>query len=449
MHPRSHLLLALALAGPGLPATTARALPGGYQVETMHDDLFLPVALRFAPDGRLFYLELGGRVMVYPTGDAPTASVWATLPVEATGERGLLGMAFHPSFPDSPYVYLYHTNDSPLVNRVVRMTDSAGIGTDYEVILDDLPASSDHHNGGRLAFGPDQMLYVTTGEQNDPALSQDPLSPMGKILRITSTGQAAPGNPFAPDNPVFALGVRNAFGLCFDPVSGEGYFTDNGPECDDELNFLASGANYGWGPGDSCGDQPAGTQLPMWTTTPTIAPTGICAYRGGVYPGMDGNLFFASFNDGAIRRVVLHPGAPDVADTVQKILGSPTEVVLDVTQGPDGRLWLVTSTRMLRVLAIELELAVGAPEPGHTWAAWPNPFTRAVALAPVGAAPLEALEVLDLDGRRVRGWSGPLPGTVVWDGRDRSGAEVPAGVYFARARVAGAVQTRRIVKLSR
>lgn len=452
MHPRSRILtFALFATGLVLAAPAARALPPGYSQELIHDFVDFPGALRFAPDGRLFYLELfNGRVMTYPTGTSPNSTVWATIPVSYKYERGLLGMAFHPDFPDSPFVYFYHTTvDSPRVNRVVRMTDSAGVGTHYTVLLDSLPAEGLRHHGGRLAFGPDRKLYVTTGEQgNHPEWSRDPSKPMGKILRLDLVGRPAPGNPYGAGNPAYAMGSRNSFGLCFDPVGGQGYFTENGPECDDELNHLVYAGDYGWGYDDPCGGQPAGTKTAMWSVTPPVAPTGCCVYRSNAYPGMNGNLFFGAFNDGAIRRVVINPVNGDVADTVETFSVTQDESVLDVTQGPDGRLWFTTFTRIYRIVQPIVDTAVpDAPGAGN-WSAWPNPFVHAVAFAGPPGVAVRAFEIVDLAGRSVRRWRDASAGTRSWDGRDDAGREVPAGIYFIRARTSAGSRVLRVVRLA-
>src|SRR4029453_11515636 len=137
---------------------------------------------------------------------------------------------------------------------------------------------------------PDRMLYVTHGEQTEPDDAQETNNLNGKILRLTPGGRPAPDNPYGPTNPGVLKGVRNPFGICFDPVDGAGYFTENGPDCDDEVNLLVPGANYGWSTSDFCGSQPVGTYPALKSFSPTIAPTGCWVYRGTSYtPSLDGN----------------------------------------------------------------------------------------------------------------------------------------------------------------
>ena len=414
----------------------------------VHDNVDFPGTIRFAPDGRLFVLEtFSGRVMVYPDTAATTPYVWATIPVSNFSEQGLLGLAFHPQFPDSPFVYLHHTNPDPYFNRVVRMRDSAGVGTNYTVLLDSLSCLSVSHEGGRLAFGPDRFLYVTCGDQGITAQAQNVNVPYGKILRITTTGKAAPGNPFGPNNPVVAYGSRNSYGLCFDPQTGQGYFTENGPTCDDELNYFQFAANYGWGTDDQCGSQPAGTMLPMWTITPTIAPTGVCVYRGTLLQPYDGNVFFTGYNDGNLRRVILQPGHPDIANSVTVLFNFGVNA-LDVTEGPDQFLWVSNASQIWRIGPPPVAVSDHGPI-AASWMPGPSPFTDHVALAAKGGAGFRRIVVLDVTGRRVRSFDGPILSSVIWNGDDAFGRPVPAGVYLVRGETDAGTVTRRVVRLAR
>jgi glucose/arabinose dehydrogenase len=436
-------MLALALL-----FSAGTALGQGSTATLVHDNVNFPGTIRFAPDGRLFVLEtFSGRVIVYADTAAVTPTVWATIPVINTSEHGLLGLAFHPQFPDSPFVYLYHTNPDPYFNRIVRMRDSAGVGTNYIVLLDSLSTLSESHEGGRLAFGPDHFLYATCGDQGLPYQSQDVTVPYGKILRLTTTGKAAPGNPFGPNNPVVVYGLRNSYGLCFDPLTGQGYFTDNGPTCDDELNYFQFAANYGWGPNDPCGSQPPGTKLPMWTITPTIAPTGVCVYRGDLLKPYDGNVFFCGYNDGDLRRVILQPGHPDSANSVNLLFNFGVNL-LDVTEGPDQFLWVSNASQIWRIGPPP----VGVDDHGPIAASWmpgPSPFTNRVALAARGGVELRRIDVLDVSGRRVRSFPGPISASLIWNGDDQYGRAVPAGVYLVRGETAAGMVMRRVVRLAR
>jgi glucose/arabinose dehydrogenase len=434
----------LLLASPGW------ALPPGFTLQQVHSGLTFPTTLRFAPDGRLFYTELlTGNIRAFENAFSPTAAIWATVPVAQGGERGLLGLDFHPDFPESAYVYVYHSNPSPLVGRVARLRDQAGVGIEYTVLMDGIPAAAGDHHGGRLKFGTDGLLYVTVGDQLNPAHSQDPNVVLGKILRLTPMGEPAPGNPFGPGNPAFAMGVRNPFGLCFDPVTGAGYFTEPGPDCDDEVNVLLAGGNYGWGPSDFCGGQPAGTLPALHTFPSVVTPVGCCVYRGSTYPGsLHGNLFFGAFNVGTLYRMKFEPGTTDQVDSLEAFAAFP-QSLLDVTMGIEGSLWVSTPTAIYRILP-HSNVGVGpAPARPSALTASPNPFRDHLALTLAAAPPGAALEILDLQGRVVRRWPGSLSPNVEWDARGADGRPVPAGVYLVRVRGEGTVVTRRVVRVTR
>jgi hypothetical protein len=292
------------------------------------------------------------------------------------------------------------------------------------------------------------MLYVTFGEQTEADQAQDVNDLRGKIFRLGPGGRPAPGNPFGPDNPAAAYGVRNPFGLCFDPRDGYGYFTENGPDCDDEVNFLTLGANYGWSSSDPCGGQPGNTYAAITRFTPTIAPTGCVLYRGSGYAGrFDGDLFFGSYNEGNLRRISFAPGTVDVADTVE-VFAQFDEPVLDVTTDRDGKLWVATATTIWRIVP-PLVTSVGGPRAPSELHVAPNPFTRGVAFDLPAGESFERVEILDLAGRRVRAWNAGASGRLLWDGRDADGGVVSAGVYFLRLTGARGTLSRRLVKLAR
>jgi glucose/arabinose dehydrogenase len=321
------------------------------RVETLVANANFPVTLAFAPDGRLFYTELatgnvrivqGGQLLVQP---------FVNVPVNATGERGLLGLAFDPAFTTNGFVYIYHTHPNPLRHRVVRFTDVANQGTGETVIVDNIPdnPATSNHNGGRIGFGRDGLLYVTVGDDGDPANSQNTTVINGKLLRYDRTGAPATGNPIA-GNPMYAFGLRNPFGLTFHPQTGTPYVSENGPNCDDEVNRIVANGNYGWRPSYPCGDTSAQFIAPIARFTPTIAPTGMVFYTGNVFPEWRNHLFMASFNDAALRRFRLDESQSGVVDEQQTITSGMATAYLDVTVGPDGNLYVATDGSILRIV---------------------------------------------------------------------------------------------------
>lgn len=216
------------------------------------------------------------------------------------------------------------------------------------------------HQGGRLLFGPDGQLYVMVGDADDPANSQDLSNTSGKLLRMTPGGGVPAGNPFA-GSLVWAYGVRNSFGFAFDPVAGGLWEGEDGPECNDELNLVRAGRNYGWGPSETCSTPPAPPRntnqdgpnpvLPLAWFTPNITPVGVAFCDGCGLPGSEGDLFFGAFNNGRIERVALTTDRRHVASvSIAYRTGTPAGV-LSIERGPDGAVYFSDTGAIYRLVA--------------------------------------------------------------------------------------------------
>ncbi len=334
-----------------------------YRVEKVLDASFA-TAIDWTPDGRMFYTErFSGRLRVINTdGTLQTNPVW-TFPVDVQGERGLLGVAVSPDYEETGYIYVYYTRvpgggfTTP-TNRIVRITESEGVGSDPLVLLD-IPLTGYNlwHQGGNIHFGPDGMLYLGIGEYDNPAWAQSLDVIPGGISRFEVVGDTlvpASNNPF-PGSTKYAYGLRNPFDFDFDPYSPDMliWSIDNGPDCDDELNRIVAGGNYGWRPGYPCDDNaPQNTtayRYPIWYTTPTVAPVGMAVYTGWQIPQWRGQIFFCEWNTGKMRRAVIDEtrtrliGIRDV--NLQGALCN-----LEVQDGPDGALYFTNQTGIWRLV---------------------------------------------------------------------------------------------------
>ncbi|MGI9259764.1 MAG: PQQ-dependent sugar dehydrogenase, partial [Gammaproteobacteria bacterium] len=231
--------------------------PDGVFVETLLTDLEVVWSLEFASDGRLFLTEKPGRIRVVNPGQGLDTTPWANVDIvdSESRERGLFGLALHPEFPEEPWVYVmyaYDDGEGGTKNRVSRFREVNGRGVDEEILLDALPGATTH-NGGRIKFGPDGMLYIGTGDARDRRRSQDLDDPAGSILRLEDDGDIPRDNPFE-DSPVYASGFRNPTGIAFRPSDGALFVADHGPTVEweprigayDELNIVEPGSNYGW-----------------------------------------------------------------------------------------------------------------------------------------------------------------------------------------------------------
>jgi glucose/arabinose dehydrogenase len=231
--------------------------PGFAAVDVVAEGLAAPSAMAVTPDGRVFVAEQAGAIRVV-RDDALQPTPFATIPVDATGERGLVGIALDPAFASNGFVYVYRTTppgDGPTRNQVLRLTavgdvaDPAATRLVFE--LPPVPAGRTNHNGGALAFGPDGTLYVGVGDQATPSAAPRLRVLRGKVLRLNPDGSIPRDNPFfarlrGPARAVYARGLRNPFTMAVDPASGRILVNDVGQSDWEEVNRLARGANYGW-----------------------------------------------------------------------------------------------------------------------------------------------------------------------------------------------------------
>ena len=305
---------------------------------TLARNLSVPWGLAFLPDGSALVSERDTHLLKRVTAAGQVSVVGPVDGVDGGGEGGLLGIALSPAYGSDHLLYAYYTHGGS--NRVVRMTyDRSGLGP-QQTIMDGIP-SGPIHNGGRLAFGPDRDLYVSTGEagRGDPAQDTGDLG--GKILRITPDGRPAPGNPFAR-SPVYSYGHRNVQGLTWDP-SGQLWASEFGQNTWDELNRISAGGNYGWPVVEGhSSDARFVDPVRVWHTD-VASPSGI-AYAGGA-------LYLAALRGARLWQVPIpggRVGRPCALLTGE--LGRLRTVAL----APDGSLWVMTSNRDGR----------GAPHPG-------------------------------------------------------------------------------------
>ncbi|CAM3547155.1 PQQ-dependent sugar dehydrogenase [Nocardioides zeicaulis] len=313
--------------GPGADGQAGRA---PRVVRTLVDRLEVPWGLDFLPDGAAVVTErMSGRVL--RVDDDGTRTVLGTVGSTAPeGEAGLLGVAVSPDFAQDRTLFLYVTTAAD--NRVVRARlDGTRLG-EPEVVLDGIPRGF-IHDGGRLAFGPDGDLYVTTGETGDPSLAQDPDSLAGKILRITPDGDPAPGNPVA-GSPVYSLGHRNVQGLAWDD-QGRLWASEFGDSEWDELNLVEKGGNYGWPEVEGAGGGPRFTDPALVWPVEQASPSGL-AYA-------DGHLWMAALRGQRLWRVDV--GASGRASRPKAFLDGDYGRLRTVVTAPNGDLWLTTSNR--------------------------------------------------------------------------------------------------------
>ena len=328
--------------------------PGTVKVraETLASGLEVPWGIAFLPDGDMLVTERPGRLRRIHDGKLVEAPV-ARIPVAATAEAGLLGIAIDPDFSSHRLFYLYATveQDGRRENRITRwrLSEDGASATLDKVIFAGI-AAAPYHDGGRLRFGPDRMLYAGTGDATDPQLSQQPDSPNGKVLRLTTTGAVPADNPL-PGNPLYVLGVRNV--QAFDWMDdGTLVLADHGPSGErgrtghDEINVAPAGANLGWPDIYSCEARP-GMVAPRLTWDLAVPPGGASFYRGEHIPEWKGSLLVGALGARHLHRVTFSPQAPHrLLSHEVYFSGDPPEGLgrlRDVVMGPDGHLYVSTS----------------------------------------------------------------------------------------------------------
>ena len=279
--------------------------------EIIAQELKIPWEIAFLPNGEILVTQREGRLV--KIGKNKEKIIISIPNVRHAGEGGLLGMVLHPYFEQNHFIYLYLTasSGSGTINRVERYLLDGNELKDKKVIIDNIPGAS-FHDGGRIAFGPDTLLYITTGDAGNSNLAQDKDSLAGKILRLKDDGAIPEDNPF--NNAVYSYGHRNSQGLAWDG-NGNLWATEHGRSGAlsglDEINLIEKGANYGW-PEIEGDEKKDGMKAPIINSGPDItwAPSGMAYLDGKLYfAGLRGEaLYEATISGKSIKEIKVHNG---------------------------------------------------------------------------------------------------------------------------------------------
>lgn len=321
-----------------------------YKIETFAEGLNVPWEVVFTSKDRVLVTERLGSIRVIERGQLIGQPLLNLPEVSSGSEEGLMGMELDPDYQTNKLVYVCYATPSGggLMDKVVRFEDRGSSAGAAMTILDGIPAAQ-NHAGCRLGFGPDDKLYVTTGDATDRNIAQQMDSLGGKILRLNPDGSIPADNPF-PGSPVWSLGHRNPQGIAWQPETGQLFATEHGPSGfdgpagGDEVNIIRKGTNYGW-PVVSHERKDTRFESPLLVFTPAIAPSGATFYSGNELPQFKGNLLFTGLRGEGLYRVVFTQDNPSKIASYEKMKGVNFGRIRAVTQGPDGAIYLATSNR--------------------------------------------------------------------------------------------------------
>ncbi|MGN6420772.1 MAG: PQQ-dependent sugar dehydrogenase [Pseudobacter sp.] len=333
-----------------------------YEFTVITSDLKNPWGIAQLPDGSLLITEKGGTMRLVTKDGKVSDKITGAPAVNSNGQGGLLGLTLDPAFKQNRMVYWVFSEKQPDGNLTAvakgKLSEDGKTLQNATVIYRATPAhKSSLHYGGRILFDKKGYLMVSTGERSDietRPLAQSLQGGLGKIVRITTDGKPAPGNPFANDKnarpEIWSYGHRNVQGLAWHPVTGDLWENEFGPRGGDELNRIEAGKNYGWpaitygieyaGPKISDGaTQKAGMEQPVYYWDPVLSPSGMAFYSGDAIPEWKNNLFIGGLSSMHIARLVIKDNKV-VGE--ERLLRGENERFRDVFNGSDGALYAVT-----------------------------------------------------------------------------------------------------------
>lgn len=358
------------------PAFEGQTRVAGVRTSTAYDytvltsDLKRPWGIAVLPDGRLLITEKSGSMRIADNQGKLGAAITGISAVNDGGQGGLLGIKIDPAFTQNRMVYWVFSEQTAEGNLTAvakgKLSADESSLQNVQVIYRATPAyKGTLHYGGRILFDKTGHLFVSTGERSDRVTrpqAQDLHSGLGKIVRITTDGKPAPGNPFLNTHiarhEIYSYGHRNVQSLAFHPETGDLWEAEFGPQGGDELNLVAAGKNYGWPvitygleySGETIGEgktQMEGMEQPVYYWDPVLSPSGMTFYSSDKIPEWKNNLFIAGLNSNHIARLVIRNNKV-VGE--ERLLREENQRFRDVAQGKDGALYAVTDEgRLYRI----------------------------------------------------------------------------------------------------
>jgi glucose/arabinose dehydrogenase len=344
---------------------------GAFRLEAIADGLENPWGFAFLPEGGMLVTERPGRLRLVDGAGRLSAPIRGLPGIAARGQGGLLDVALDPAYADNRRIYLTYSeprergNGTAVLRAVLTRVGAGATLEDPTVIFRQMPNySSNNHFGSRIAFAPDGAMFVTLGDRYggmDQAQTLD--NHLGKVVRITTDGAPAPGNPFLGREgalpEIWSYGHRNPQSAAINPATGELWTIEHGARGGDEVNIPRAGRNYGWpvitygrdysGARIGEGTRKEGMEQPVFYWDPSIAPSGMAFYDAAAVPAWRGSLFVGALRGQMLVRLTLDGDAVTAEERMLRDLG---ERIRDVRHGPDGALYLATDSEQGRILRL-------------------------------------------------------------------------------------------------
>lgn len=315
-------------------------------METIIENVAVPWEIVFLPDSSMLFTERPGRLRIYKKGKLMPSPIFELKNIDTTKKMGLLGLTLHPEFRTNNILYLAYNykNDGRSWLRVVRYQLQKDSLLNPKTIVENIPANQ-NHTGCRLKFGPDNKLYISTGDADEAIKAQSLEAYNGKILRVNDDGSIPGDNPFInlpnAHHEIWSYGHRNSQGLAFQPGSNRLFISEHGPNGGDEVNIVNKGNNYGW-PVIHHQLQNDSMVTPLLEFTPSIGPAEAIFYNSNTIPELKGHLLVACLRGEAILNIELNGQSVVKYDfLLQKEIGR----IRALCVGSDGYIYLSTSQK--------------------------------------------------------------------------------------------------------
>ncbi len=363
---------------PDQPVVLDTAEQHKIRVVVVTKQLSHPWGMAWMPNGDLLVTERPGRLRILRNGVLDPSPISGLPPIHVRGLAGLLDVALHPAFATNHLVYFSYVKDgergaTTAVFRAkldgMRLTDVKDVFVSESWMKGN--DTADGRFGSRILFAGDGTLFVTCGDRDRADGGQNPRDHFGKVIRINDDGSVPKDNPFAgkagylPE--IYTLGQRNQQGLAFNPVNGDLWASEQGPNGGDEINVIKPGRNYGWpivsygrqyaGPNQSEIPWKEGMEPPIVFWVPSIATSGLTFYTGDKFPNWKNNVFVGAMRTGEIdrtghvERIVFNEKWEEIRR--ESFLNELRQRIRDVRQGPDGYLYVLTDEDQGALLRIE------------------------------------------------------------------------------------------------